>query len=378
MNQYEYLKNTADACFDLFDRQGYASSGNNGPYGQLDTPVRNTCHFLIIYSFLYKRLGDARYLELANKLFDYLCVEQSKSVSGAIKCMETNDFDHLNGLIGQAWAIEALVYYYRCAKNQKALDVALSIFNSQKYDFERHLWHRIELDGTDIGYDVTYNHHIWFAACGAELMAVTNDGDIKHILSDFMDNGSQIDFQVHANGMLRHHMKRLSENELLTKTKRFVKNTISCLRWVDPQRFDYWYQEKGYHLFDMYGLCILEEHFPGHPLFSSQKFAKARDYALNIDSVNKSLGIDKVNPVHSSFLNIYGYPYNSPAFEFPYIAAHFGKNDSTLFDSLYKIQEYLMWDSASGDFTLNNPDIATFHARTYEIIRYLDLLETFK
>ena len=34
-----------------------ASAGNNGPYNYVDTPVRNTAHWAIIYSYLLTSIG---------------------------------------------------------------------------------------------------------------------------------------------------------------------------------------------------------------------------------------------------------------------------------------------------------------------------------
>ena len=101
MRQEEYLKYIADKNLDVFLRQGYATAGHNGPHGHPDTPARNTAHYLVIYSYLYKKTGVDKYKKICDIFASYLYDIQAQSKSGAVKCMETDRFDHLNGLIGQ-------------------------------------------------------------------------------------------------------------------------------------------------------------------------------------------------------------------------------------------------------------------------------------
>lgn len=371
--QYEYLKSVADECYAKFFAQGFADAGNNGPHGHIDTPVRNTGHFLIIYSFLYKRTGDKKYRLIADRLAEYLYREQAKSKNGAIQCMVSDQFDHLNGLIGQGWVIESLLYYYDVSRDRRALESALKIFYSQRYDYSIHLWHRVELDGSDIGIDPTYNHNIWFAACSVKLLDFADDPEVDRIIRDLLTEGAKRDFATYRNGLLRHSVKIADKKALERRIKRAIKIILYPLRWVNLKKLDYRYMEKGYQIFDMYGFCVLEERYSDLPLFSDAKYLKAKEYALDIDTLNKEYGISDSG--ETSHFNVYSYSYNSPAFEYPYVAAHFGRRNTEIIESLFDIQKQLMFDSEANDFTKNNPDIATFHSRTYEIIRYLELVD---
>ena len=87
MKQKEYLIKVAEKNYKPFLEQGYATAGHNGPHGHLDTPVRNTAHYLIIYSYLFKETGDEKYQRICERFVDYLCQMQSKSQSGAIQCI---------------------------------------------------------------------------------------------------------------------------------------------------------------------------------------------------------------------------------------------------------------------------------------------------
>ena len=374
INQFKYMKYIADKYFDKFMKQGFADAGNNGPHGHTDTPVRNTSHFLIIYTYLFKKTGNRKYLVLADSLAKYLYREQSKSSTGAIQCMISNQFDHLNGLIGQGWVIEALLYYYDVSRDERALRSAISIFYSQHYDYSIHLWHRIELDGSDIGIDPTYNHNIWFAACSVRLLDYTDDIEIDSIIRDLLTNGAKRDFSTYRNGLLRHSVKVADKKALERRIKRTIKIFLYPVRWLNLKKIDYKYMEKGYQIFDMYGFCILQERYPDLPLFSSASYLKARDYALDISNLNKEFGVREAGEQNQ--FNVYSYSYNSPAFEYPYVAAHFGQECTQIVKSLFEVQKQLMFNSEDGDFSRNNPDLATFHARTYEIIRFLELMDS--
>lgn len=129
IQQEKYMRMVADLNYEKFYEQGFATAGHNGPHGHVDTPVRNTSHYLIIYTYLYKKSCSEKYLRICRKFADYLCKCQSLSKSGAIKCMESDFFDHLNGLIGQGWVIEALIYYYEVSHDERCIEAAKESFS---------------------------------------------------------------------------------------------------------------------------------------------------------------------------------------------------------------------------------------------------------
>jgi len=371
MKQEEYIEYIAEKNYLKFYELGHAVAGNNGPHGHKDTPVRNTAHYLIIYGYLYKKYEDKKYLDICKKFANYLCDIQNKSKSGAIECMVSDTFDHLNGLIGQGWAIEALLYYYEITKDKRCLGVAKSIFFSQKYDRELHLWHRVELDGRDIGIDTTFNHHVWFAACSFKLAKYCNNSSIDEMISDFLTNGCDRDFHIYDDGLLHHTVNLNISSMKKERIKRTIKYCLSPVKSLNPRKLDPKYIERAYHIFDIYGFCILNERYGHLPIFASMKYKQAMKFAMDINSYNANNGVFSYIKKGSPF-NVFSYSYNSPAFEYPYISFVNGINDEAIFDKLYLIQKQLMADDSTGLFSKNNPDIETWNARTYEIIRYLE------
>lgn len=371
IQQEKYMRMVADLNYEKFYEQGFATAGHNGPHGHVDTPVRNTSHYLIIYTYLYKKLRDEKYLKICRRFADYLCECQSMSKSGAIKCMESDLFDHLNGLIGQGWVIEALIYYYEVSHDEQCLEAAKRIFFAQEYDWKLHLWHRIELNGDDIGIDPTYNHHVWFAACSYKLNDYCEDNRVDEMIRDFLTNGVTRDFRVHNDGVLFHHV--CVYNKIMRKThfKNFVKLLLTPLQWVNPKKLDPKYMEYAYHIFDLYGFCILKERYLDLPFFDGKKYHMAEKCAHNVEYLNEKNGVYKYLEEGIPF-NAYGYSYNSFAFEYPYVAKNCGFENSKVFESLFEMQKKLMWDDKDKMFTKNQPDIETWNARCYEIIRFLE------
>lgn len=367
---FDYMKQIADDNYDLFYNQSYATAGHNGPHGHEDTPARNTSHYLIIYCYLYKKTHDEKYLKISRKFADYLMALQKKSKSGAVHCMLSDKFDHLNGLIGQGWVIEALLYYYEFSNDERCLQTAKSIFFSQSYNWKEHLWHRIELDGRDIGIDPTYNHHVWFAACAYKLNNYCNDNTVHKIITDFLTHGAERDFKIYDDGLLCHHVAINSPILYKTKCKRIIKQFFSPIKFLNPQKFDYKFIEYAYHIFSLYGFCILKEKYGYMPLFSSSKYIKAVDYAKDICNILKNNGIYDALNKNRKF-NPYSFSYNSFAFEYPYVAKQCEFKDVDL-NYLCEVQNRLMYDEQTKMFTRNQPDIDTWNARIYELIRYYE------
>ena len=365
--QEQYMEKVARMNLERFIEQGYATAGHNGPHGHKDTPVRNTAHYLIIYSYLFKKYGEEQFAKVCHLFFDYLkdCQEQTKS--GAIQCMITDRFDHLNGLIGQGWVIEALIYYYETFKIDEALIIAKRIFESQHYNWDKHLWHRIELDGSDIGIDTTSNHNVWFAGCSYKLAKYCNAPEIDTIIRDFLTKGQKIVLNTYSSGLMVHPVVCDDPQFKVGRWKRVVRRFLSPLKALNPRKLDLHYMEYAYHLYDMYGYSILKAEYGDLPLYSGDDYKKASSFASN---VQKLLHLNHTKSEEKT--NVYFYPYNTPAFEWPYVAKINGFYSKELDEKLWSVQNDLMFDSNSGLMSKNNPDIETWNARTYEIIRFIE------
>ena len=74
--------------------------------------------------------------------------------------------DQCNGLIGQAWTIEALVKAYEYFEVEDCLGIAKEIFIAHPFSETMGLWNSLEPDGTVLPVDPSFNHQLWFCAAG--------------------------------------------------------------------------------------------------------------------------------------------------------------------------------------------------------------------
>ena len=130
--------------------------------------------------------------------------------------------------------------------------------------------------------------------------------------------------------------------------------------------------EKGYHLFDVYGFALIKHYAPNAINFNNIKMKKIVNYALNISMINEQLRNDK-----TSTDNKYGYPYNSPAFEYPFIDYVFNKgNNSYYYNELFNYQIERYYDKNKKMFCNNTNDPFTLTARIYELCRFWEIGDT--
>lgn len=370
------LQEMADEVYQTFKLLGHAIEGHNGPYGHSDTPVRNTCHWLIIYGYLWKKKHNKKYYDIMCLFADYICDIQQQSESGAIECMTTDLFDHLNGLIGQAWAIEALVFAYKIANDERYIKTALAIYHAQQYDWNNHLWERIELDGSNIGYDYTLNHQMYFAAAASMISDCHRDEEIEIKVKDFLD-GLMTHFNVHPDGLICHYVALPRPQGKKHPIRKLVKTVGQPLKFIDPNGFNLSNHEIGYHLYDMYVFALLYPKYKDAAIFLTEKFKKAFAYAMDVDGLNERFNRFNFERLKKSFLaryvklNKFSYGYNSPTFELPVIGLAFNSLDKIDVADLWEFQYSWFYDETSKNFGRNNHDGKILTCRIYEIIPYL-------
>ena len=136
------------------------------------------------------------------------------------------------------------------------------------------------------------------------------------------------------------------------------------------------YKEEGYHLFSIYAFAIIFENYSDSSFFNLDKVKKAiafsfeESYLKRLSDIDSSLDNTHIQKNIDKSINAYGYPYNSPAFELPYIDKIFGNNShEKLIDYLMDEQIRLTYNGIDGIFSRNTEDIDTLNARLYELVR---------
>lgn len=344
-------------------------NGNNGPYNNSDTSVRNTAHWIGILKYVYTKTGQKKYLRIIKKLADNLC--DNCTCYGNIKCFYDNELIETNGVIGQAWVIEGLINAYNAIGDKKYYDCAVKMFLSQKYDEKKHLWKVVNCSGKILDYDYVFNHQLWFAASGFLIINAKDNKKIRYELSDFIKNIDSL-YCCYDDGLLCH--VAVVGFDFFSKIKRFIKVNLKKIRIMINEKEELEI-EKGYHLFDVYGFAIIKEYSKDLLDCNTKKIKKIIKYALDIDKHDYELrnyNGDNIN-------NKYGYPYNSPAFEFPYVDYIFneGINNNKYYEMLeYQIKKFYSKSEKTFSNATNDPNTLT--ARIYELCRYLELSDEYE
>ncbi len=240
---------------DFLANQECAIAGKNGPYNQIETPARNTAHWVISFLDYYGLTGEEEYKVVACKLAVYLKNAVLNSKNGAIECFESTD-NTANGLMGYAWVLEALIKIADMLNDKEYYATAEKLFKSQKYDYEKHIWYVVDSKGINRGIDFTFNHNLWFATMGYILMYRTNDASVKLIVNDFFDNMTK-HFFVYHNGLISHFCigyGSMIKNLKLFLRYVFIQITGKGTPWNHDNQMEY---ERAYHLFSMYAFATI-------------------------------------------------------------------------------------------------------------------------
>lgn len=346
--------------------------GHNGPYYDPQTPVRVVAHEIFIFAYLYKYSQNDYFLDLMKANAEYLMSEDALPMGKVFYCRKTPYKDLSNGVIGQAWAIEGLVKAYEIFKEDKYLIKAVEVFKNHPFDFDKGVWYTLNVDGSIRGIDGTFNHQLWFAAVGFQILSVKEDTEIKETCDRFMNRVSKL-HAVYRNGLIKHPLRSRGIRALVSKALRIYKLFRNSLL-----KKTFKYKENGYHLFNLYGFALIKKYGGHFSFFDSKMFQQELTYALSQDLV-KGLEESKIEKdihimknIKYPNVNIYGFPYNSPAFELPFIVDQFlkpTKENKELIDYYWLKQMDITYDANEKGFFKNTEDPITLNARFYEYIR---------
>ncbi|MFW6017156.1 MAG: hypothetical protein ACOCRK_12015, partial [bacterium] len=308
---------------DEINNFGSVIGGHNGPYYDDETPVRNTSHVAFILSYYYNKTRDSRYYDALLKCEEYLLSKDARPFDLTYYCRIGEKKDKSNGIIGQAWAIEGLISLYKTTHNFKLLELAQMIFLMIPFSEKYSIWEIIDIDGSNKGFDMTFNHQLWFVASGIQILSCENNSEIKKRCESFLNNIENL-INTYPNGLISHLIKVNDVCSVHSKPILAIRNLAKRIKnW---KRL--YYKENGYHLFNMYAFAIIRNYGFNSSYFKTKKFEKNLDYCysskINYWLQKKSLkDLKNMKKVKNVKMNIYGYGYNAPGFELPYINLSF-------------------------------------------------------
>lgn len=353
--------NAAELVRTLVDQQMSKNSvmpGKNGPHQHQETAVRNSCHWAISCLKCYTWYKQDCYLNYACELLQRITTEHDQSGNVTYHLRDSEGKDRCNGLIGQAWVLEALLLAFETAEEDAYFKRAVQLFSAHKFSSEQGLWEITEIDGKFCGFDPTFNHQLWFALAASPLRLVLPEAERQ--LGQFTAKLHQ-NLTVLKNGLIFHPIDR-SLNRKMSKravlVKRLKDKTLSPAHLKRRLSGDLNYQKLlyfsyGYHLFNMYAFVGLRDVLPAR----NMKWLKKSFQLLERDEFWKA--VDG---------NDFSYPYNAPGFELPLVYEFFPKYVSEQrLEWVWKQQIRKSFSFETWTFDRGTPDPMCLTARIYEL-----------
>ena len=265
---YELLLLSAEHILNLKKKTDSFPAGHNGPYKDTETPVRNTSHWLFLLAALYLKTGDNKWKIESNKVIEYLGSSQARPYHKTFHCREKKGKDRCNGLIGQAWAIEALVHAAKAFDRHDCYNLAEKVFLIHPWDLTSGIWQRVEVEGTVLTYDGTFNHQLWFAAAASQLTKTPMAQKRARI---FLDKITER-VQLYPNGIIFHSSSiSLLANYLKCGFKVFLRELRNRLK-NQTMRNRLYLKSVGYHGFNLYAFAMLKKKYPEARIWKTDNF----------------------------------------------------------------------------------------------------------
>lgn len=347
------------AAIQLQRDDGSFPGGCNGPYNDSETPVRNTAHWLITLLKAFEISGEPDFIDSARRAVHYLLSPSSRPMNATFFCRTNPEKDFCNGVMGQAWVIEALAMAGMKLNDPRCIDVARNVFMLHPFDHEAGLWRRVNVDGSYNTFDMTFNHQLWFAAAGS-LIEKDSDNPINSKIKRFMERLSESHMSIDQSGRIIHTISRPSPKASGSgKWRAFLCRNKGSNNTSNQMAS----KEIGYHAFNMYAFSMLRQQIPDLPFWKSSKFLTALNF------------IDKEEFVSGLENSIYGYPYNPPGFEAAFTIQEFSSNLSFSRSREWWVAQQLhrSYDSETKMLSRSTEDEKTLTARFYEATRLADM-----
>lgn len=330
-------------------------AGVNGPYGEEETRVRNLSHYISGVCLAEKQSIDTSKNTLnVHDAMSELLNPKNKPMNATYWCRSNPQKDFCNGVMGQAWVLEALILYAQHFKCGETLSEAIRLYRLHPYSEIEMIWQRVAVDGMILPFDSTLNHQLWFAAISSMLP----DEIAKRRSERFLDF-LLAHLTLYRCGIIK-HTSPLGCHEKKIKAK-FKKSRILYNSIVGKSRQYLYNKSIGYHAFNLYALAILKEKYPHHSFWTSKKF-------------NRMLNVTKSeNFIKSVSNNKYGMYYNPSGIELCFVGEVFNVGREYC-ERYLKLQMDKTYSSDHKKILVNNSlDFHTSSARIYEALRIKDV-----
>lgn len=355
MRLSDIIVESSRAALSTQERDGSFPAGHNGPYRDPETPVRTTGHWAITLLHAFRLTQDDVFAEASHRAVGYLLSRAARPMDATFFCRMNPDKDMSNGLVGQAWTIEALAAVGKALVVPEALEVAREVFLLHPFDEQAGVWRGVNVDGSRAPFDLTFNHQLWFAAAGSLL---PSDPVCTERVTRFLDVAAGGLLRVNREGRIRHEFpspwlgQRTAIGLRATRRRVTVRGSAKAMAA----------KELGYQSFNLYALGLLRQRLAHHPLWGRPAVGAALAY-VNREQYERGLED-----------NVFAYPYNPSGFEVAYATEVF----ATLAwrrDPAWWVEQQLRrsYDLRAKALTRGTTDPVTLAARLYEATRLSDV-----
>ncbi|MFH0272483.1 hypothetical protein [Vibrio jasicida] len=347
------MHNTGVFGLSLISNNGSMPSGHNGPYYDEEFSTRNTAHWIIIFLFNFKITGKKIWKDASVSSLNYLLSEECNQFGYTYSFRNKKEKDICNGVVGQAWIIECLVYAYEVLGEKCFLDEAIRLYRLHQFDKSVGIWSRVEIDGSILSPDPTFNHQLWFAYAGA--MLSDHDSSIEEDVRIFIEKVVN-NLSLYGNGVIYHASPMGTLRSYLSKGKKsfFSELKLRVRRLV--QKKSLYDKSVGYFGFNLYALSFIDKKFPSLILSTLHN---------SFVNVGKDDGF-----IENLKSNIYGYYYNVSGIEISYY--YKSQGDDMMKQLWYERQIEHSYTNEQEVLTRNSVDRNTALARTYQMMRLYD------
>lgn len=351
MTLFEILLRTAESELFKQDDSGAMLAGHNGPYCDPETPVRNTAHWLYTFSHLYRVTNDAKWKNASERAIAYLCSDKARPMGATFFCRKNPNKDFSNGVMGQAWVIEALLKAAKVFDREDCYRIAEEVYLLHPWIEENCVWRRVNVDGSYNSMDSTFNHQLWFGAVAGYL----NETPEAVSRSKLFFERQATHVHQYRNGVVFHASPLTRFSKYLIDFGVLARKIIQ-MQSLYRKKHRLWNKSAGYHAFNLYAYSLYKVLYPDHPFWNSEHFSLMIS-ATNSQAFNRAL-ID----------NKYSYTYNPTGIELAFTMEVFGFNS----DEVTKwLQEQVRHTGEKGEslMTSGSRDPVTSRARIYEATR---------
>ncbi len=377
MSLDDIVLKSAQAQLLLQGMDGSMPAGINGPWNDIDTPVRNTAHCALLFHRAFKITKNDRFLAAAIDACSYLLSPEARPYNASLFCRQSKSKDQANGLIGQAWGVEPLIFLGIDLERNDYLEKAREILAKHNYNEKLHLWHNLEIDGSIGPVNITFNHQLWFAAMNLILGKKINNKMILFRARDFFSHINKA-LSFLEPGLIKHEIREyVNESKSSNTYKRFKTNLKRNILCPISKLYKSPANRKpvsnrlnelsiGYLTFNLYALALCYNNAKDENWWR-KRFLKKIIFQI-INYCLKSIFIEKTSS------NKYAWGYNPCGIELAYALYSFKdflkvSGSDRISQCWIEKQINNHWNPQTGLMNKNTIDAATFSARIYEAIR---------